>query len=64
MAIVKNLGLLWLAFTELQGDFYILQLMTGDSGHFTQPELSVRWSDLHEIKSISFYISWKDGGLL
>ena len=31
----KNLGRLWLAYTELQGDFYMLQLMTDDSGHFT-----------------------------
>ena len=24
---IKNLGRLWLAYTELQGDFYMLQLM-------------------------------------
>ncbi len=35
----KNLGRLWLAYTELQGNLYMLQLMTDDSGHFTQPEL-------------------------
>ena len=36
---IKNLGRLWLAYTELQGEFYMLQLMTDDSmdsGHFTQ----------------------------
>ena len=42
----KNLGRLWLAYTELQNDFYMLQLMFVDFGHFTQPELSLRWSDL------------------
>ncbi len=41
----KNLGQLWLAYTALQGDFNMLQLMTDDSGHFTQPELSLWWSD-------------------
>ncbi len=29
----------------------MLQLISVDSWHFTQPELSLRWSDLHEIKS-------------
>ncbi len=53
----KNLGRLWLAYTELQGDFDMLQLMIDDSGHFTQPERSLRWSDLHEIKSVSFCIT-------
>ncbi len=28
---IKNLGRLWLAYTELQGDFYMLQLMTDDT---------------------------------
>ncbi len=37
---IKNLGRLWLAYTELQGDFYLLQLISVDSRHFTQPELS------------------------
>ncbi len=54
----KNLGRLWLAYTELQGDFYMLQLMNDDSAHFTLPELSLWWSDWHEIKSVS-----KDVGL-
>ncbi len=53
----KNLGQLWLAYTELQGDFSMLQLISVDSRHFTQSELSLRWSDLREIKSVSFYIS-------
>ncbi len=35
----KNLGRLWLAYTELQGDFYMLHLESVNSGHFTQPEL-------------------------
>ena len=55
--VLKNLGRLWLAYTEFQGDFYMLQLMTDDSGHFTQPELSLWWSDLHEIKSVIFCIT-------
>ncbi len=38
---IKNLGRLWLAYTELQGEFYMLQLMTDDSDHFTRPELSI-----------------------
>ncbi len=37
----KNLGRLWLAYTELQGGFYMLQLISIDSRHFTQPELSL-----------------------
>ncbi len=37
MANSKNLGRLWLAYTELQGDFCMLQLISIDSGHFTQP---------------------------
>ena len=37
----KNLGRFWLAYTELQGDIYMLQLMTDDSGHVTRPELSL-----------------------
>ncbi len=32
---LNNLGRLWLAYTELQGNFYMLQLMTDGSGHFT-----------------------------
>ena len=39
------------------GQFLMLQLIIADSRHFTQPELSVQWSDLiHEIKSVSFCI--------
>ncbi len=30
--IFKNLGRLWLGYTELQGDFYMLQLMPKDVG--------------------------------
>ncbi len=36
----KNKGRLWLAYTELQGDFYMLQLMTDDSGHFNNTHTS------------------------
>ena len=36
---IKNSGHLWLAYTELQGGFNMLQLISVDSGHFTQPEL-------------------------
>ena len=36
--------------------FYMLQLISVDSRYFTRPELSLRWSDLHEIKSVSFGI--------
>ena len=32
----KNLGHLWLAYTELQGDFHMLQLISVDSRQFTQ----------------------------
>ncbi len=53
----KNPGRLWLAYIELQGDSYMLQFMSVDSSHFTLPELSPRWFDLHEIKNVSFYIS-------
>ena len=31
----KNLGQLWLVYTGLQGDFYMLQLIFVDSRHFT-----------------------------
>ncbi len=37
--LTKNSGHLWLAYTELQGGFNMLQLIPIDSGHFTQPEL-------------------------
>ncbi len=33
----------------------MLQLIIADSRHFTQPELSLRWSDLHEIKSVNLF---------
>ncbi len=52
----KNLGRLWLAYTELQGDVYMLQLIYVDSRHFTQWYLSLGWSDLLEIKNIIFCI--------
>ena len=58
--LIKNLGRLWLAYTGLQGDFYMLQLMSVESRHFTRPELCQGWSDLHEIKGISFCISDPD----
>ncbi len=32
----------------------MLQLISFDSRHFTQPELSIGWSDLHEIKALAF----------
>ncbi len=54
--VQKNLGRLWLAYTELQGEFYMLQLISSDSRHFGQPELSLGWSNLHEIKSVSICI--------
>ena len=50
----KNLGRLWLAYTELQSDFCMLQFISVDSRQFTQSELSLGWSDLHEIKNVSF----------
>ena len=31
----------------------IFDATTVDSRHFTQPERSLRWSDLHEIKSVA-----------
>ncbi len=34
--IHKNLRRLWLAYTEFQGDFYMLQFISVDSRHFTQ----------------------------
>ncbi len=34
--LFKNLGRLWLANTELQGGFYMLQVISVDSSHFTQ----------------------------
>ena len=52
--ISKNLGRLWLAYTELQGDFCMLQFISVGSRHFTQSELSLGWSYSHEIKSVSF----------
>ncbi len=33
----NNLGRLWLAYTELQGNFYMLQPISVDSMHFTLP---------------------------
>ncbi len=30
----------------------MLQLISVDSRHFTQPQLSLQWSDLHEIKML------------
>ena len=50
----KNQERLWFAYTELQGGFYMLQLISFDSRHFIQPELSLGWSDLHEIKSVRY----------
>ncbi len=35
------------------GRFYMLQLTFVASRHFTQPELSLWWSDLHKIGHIS-----------
>ncbi len=50
----KNLGRLWLAYTELQGDFCMLQFISVDPRHFTQSGLSLGWSDLHKTKSVGF----------
>ncbi len=36
------------------GRFYMLQLISDDSRHFTQAELSLRWSDLHAIKTYQY----------
>ena len=52
----KNLGRVWHAYIRSSGRFYMLQLISDDSGHFTQPELSLQWSDSHEIKSVGFCI--------
>ncbi len=35
----------------------MLQLISVDSRDFARPELSLGWSDLHEIKNDKFYIS-------
>ena len=40
--LAKSLGRLWLAYTELQNEFYMLQLTSIDSRHLTQPELSLK----------------------
>ncbi len=37
----------------------MLQLNSVDSGHLTQLELSIGWSDLHEIKTIVFAFQCK-----
>ena len=37
--LYKNLGRLWLAYTELQGDFYMLQSISVDSRHFTHTSI-------------------------
>ncbi len=34
-SIIKILGRLWLAYTELQGGFYMFELISVDSRHFT-----------------------------
>ncbi len=36
VTIEKNLGRLWLAYTEAQVGFYMLQFTSVDSSHFTQ----------------------------
>ena len=46
--------------TELQGNFYMQQLIYVDSRHFTQSYLSIGWSDLHEIKNVICCISSSD----
>ncbi len=51
----KNLGQLWLAHTELQGEFYIL--ISIDSRHFAQPELSL---GCRELRNHPMGISCKD----
>ncbi len=48
----KNLGH---AYIRNLGHLYELQLIPDDSGHFTKSDLSLWWSDLHTIKSVSFY---------
>ncbi len=44
-------------FYRTSGQVYMLQLISVDSRHFTQPELSLGGSDSHEIKSVSYCIS-------
>ena len=34
--LLNNLGRLWIAYTELQGEFYMLQAISVDSRHFTE----------------------------
>ncbi len=62
----KNSGHLWLAYTELQGGFNMLQLISVDSGHFTRPELWLYSTDLQEIKNVTIPmpVSSKDMGML
>ncbi len=55
----KNLGRLWLAYTELQGEFYMLQLISVDSRHLT-PFCTAAQN--YEI--VLIFISPKDVGLL
>ena len=43
---VKNLGRLWLAYTEPQGEFFMLQLISVDSRHFTPCGLALVPSDV------------------
>ena len=38
------------------GGFYMIQLISVDSRHFTKPEPSLWWSDLHEVKNAGFSI--------
>ena len=53
---IKKLGCLQHAHIRNPGRLYMLQFISVDSGHFTQPDLSPYRSDLHEIKSVSFVI--------
>ncbi len=59
-SMIKNLGRVWHAYIRTSGQFYKLQLTSIDSRHFTQSELSLGWSDLHEIKNVIFCISSPD----
>ena len=51
---LKNLGRLWLAYTELQGDFYMLQLISVDSWHFTHT-MGHYHASLHTVKEPDTY---------
>ncbi len=48
-SLSKNLGWLWHAYIRSSYQFVMLQSISVDIGHIIQPELSLEWTDLHEI---------------